>query len=199
MQEIYKDIRIIDWIDFNWLYQISNLWNIKSLEKKTKTKWWVLQIRKEKIIKGYKDKDWYLFVRLSNNYKVKNLRIHRLVGLYFLDNKDNKPCINHINWIKDNNIVDNLEWCSYSENEIHKRKVLWFKNNFETNHPYKWLKWEKHFNSKKVNQYTLEWEFIKTWWSLSDITIWLWIATSNISKCCKWWYKTCWWFIWKYL
>lgn len=136
---------------------------------------------------------------MSNNYKIKNLRLHRLVWKYFIDNPENKPCINHKNGIKYDNNVNNLEWCTYSENELHKREKLWFRNNFEINHPHKWLKWWKHFLSKKINQYNKNWDFIKTWDSMSDITRELWIATSNLSKACKWKYKYCWWFIWKYL
>lgn len=197
--EVWKEIWVIDNIDFQWLYQISSIGRVKSMDKMVRTKWWVLQLRKERILKWCYDKDGYIFFSLSNNYKIKSLRSHRLVWMYFITNLDNKSQINHINWIKDDNRVENLEWCTASENELHKHRVLGYKNNFQTNHPHKWIKGEKHFMSKRINQFAIDWEFIKTWWSMSDVTRELWIATSNITKCCQWWYKTCWGFVWKYL
>ena len=71
--------------------------------------------------------------RTCNEYKrvsislghgnMKNLNVHRLVAIAFIENKDNKPCVNHINANKTDNILENLEWCSYSENSLHSHKL----------------------------------------------------------------------------
>jgi hypothetical protein len=100
-------------------YEISNLGNIKSLSKKIKCKNG-FRITKEKILKLKKTKGGYLSLQLKN--KGKHFLVHRLVALAFIHNPDNKPQINHINGIKNDNRVDNLEWCNQSENQIHAYK-----------------------------------------------------------------------------
>jgi hypothetical protein len=60
---------------------------------------------------------------LKHNKRVK-YPIHRLVALAFIPNPLDKPCVNHLDGNKLNNHVDNLEWCTYSENEKHSHDVL---------------------------------------------------------------------------
>ena len=61
----------------------------------------------------------YLYVDIRVQGKKKKLFIHRAIALAFLDNPDNKPCVNHKDGNKLNNCIDNLEWCTYSENMKH--------------------------------------------------------------------------------
>ena len=77
--------------------------------------------RVENINTGYvlapvMNRDGYLFVRLSNKGKQKNYLIHRLVAIAFLPNPDNLPQINHINEVKTDNRLINLEWCTNEYN-----------------------------------------------------------------------------------
>ncbi len=53
--------------------------------------------------------------------------IHRVVGKHFLENRDNKPYINHLDGDKTNNNVENLEWCTAKENIQHAMKLGRFK------------------------------------------------------------------------
>jgi hypothetical protein len=72
-----------------------------------------------KIIKGCKDKNGYLISTFRKNGVKKTVKLHRLVLLTFIPNPENKPQVNHINGIKDDNRLENLEWCTNSENQRH--------------------------------------------------------------------------------
>ena len=61
--------------------------------------------------------------------KGKHYQIHRLVAEAFISNPENKPCINHIDGNTENNDISNLEWVTYSENELHSYRILCKKPN----------------------------------------------------------------------
>ena len=114
MTEIYKDI-----IGYIGLYQISNFGNIKSLPKKRFNGNHYIN-RSEIIIKALVSKRGYASVGLyDNDGNFKLIKIHKLVATAFIDNPNKKKYINHINGIKNDNKIENLEWCTESENTIH--------------------------------------------------------------------------------
>lgn len=107
-------------------YQVSNMGNIKSPDFVLQVPTGQKYIRKGKILKPYKSKKGYLNCDLRINGKRKNVQVHRFVALAFIDNPENKPQVNHKDGNKTNNCVENLEWCTNSENQIHA-----FKNNLQ--------------------------------------------------------------------
>lgn len=80
-------------------------------------------------------KKTYKKVSLYKNGVVNYFMIHRLVASEFIENKNNKPCVNHKNGNKFDNRVENLEWCTHSENSIHALENDLIPN--EKNHGYR--------------------------------------------------------------
>ena len=113
-----------DWKDikgYEGLYQISNTGQVKSLGRYQKGRFGNLSFYKEKILK-MSPIDGYKAVCLCKDAKGKTHWVHKLVAHHFIDNKENKPQINHIDGDKKNNNYENLEWCTYHENLSHAMK-----------------------------------------------------------------------------
>lgn len=117
--ELWSDV-----IDFEGLYQVSNLGRVRSLDRgmyvrqdRYKQPRWVN--RKGRILKPNLDGKGYQFVRLCSFGIPKQIMVHRLVALHFIPNPESKPVVNHIDFDPLNNRADNLEWCSIRENNMH--------------------------------------------------------------------------------
>lgn len=72
-----------------------------------------------KWLKPIFDCDGYRQITLCKNNKRYTKRMHKLVALTYISNENNLPIINHINGIKTDNRIENLEWCSHSHNNKH--------------------------------------------------------------------------------
>ena len=116
MEEIWKDIP-----DYEGLYQVSNLGNVKNLSRVVVSKRGTRTIR-ERVLKPYPTKHGYLFVKLSKNDKSKAIAIHKLVAICFLNHTTDGThniIVDHINGIKTDNTLNNLQLISHREN-VHK-------------------------------------------------------------------------------
>lgn len=171
-KEIWKTIE-----NLNEEYQISNFGNVRHIKQNG-----------IKILKSHKDKSGYLIINIYANNKNHSLKIHRLVANAFVPNPNSKEQVNHIDFNRINNRADNLEWCTLQENIQHsKRHGKYF--NRDNSKKY-----------KKINQYDLEGNLIKSWDSILEAGRSLNLDTSAITKVCKHkpHHNTCGGYIWEY-
>ena len=163
--EIWKDIS-----NFEGLYQVSNYGNVRALNYKRQ--------KKKKNLILCKNRDGYLQVSLYKNNKLYSKSVHRLVAETFIPNFRRLSQVNHKDENKQNNCVNNLEWCTASYNINYGERT------------------EK--TRKKIIQLDKKNNIIKLWNSIIEIEEKMNIPHSNIIYCCQGKRKTAGNYIWKY-
>ena len=191
--EVWRDVK-----DYEGLYQVSNMGNVKSLDRVVIYNTSKKHIYKSKLIKPSVVKG-YLRISLSKENIIKNIVIHRLVAQAFIPNPNNLPQVDHINTNTTDNRMENLRWVTSKENH---------NNPLTKEHHSKAQKGEKcywygktgkdHHSSKPVLQFDKEGNFIREWDCINDIERQLGFRHNDISRCCNGHRKTAYGYVWKF-
>ncbi len=166
--EIWKDI-----VGYEGKYQVSNKGRVRSLPVKSNTKYF-----SGRVLALFPDATGYMAVSLSR----KSHKVHRLVAIAFIDNPNNYTCVNHKDEDKTNNNVENLEWCTHKYN-----------NNYGTRN-----KRISQNSGRKIVQYDLNGNAVKTWKSIADAARYYGVERTTICGCCANRQHTSCGYIWKY-
>ena len=113
-KEVWKDVK-----GYEGLYEVSNHGRVKSLARLVEYVDGRSYVKDEKILSTPPNTDGYPVTLLIKNKRKKSHRVHRLVAKAFVENPNSYDEVNHIDEIKDNNHVSNLEWCSRVHNMNH--------------------------------------------------------------------------------
>lgn len=113
-EEVWKDI-----IGFEGFYQVSNMGNVRSLDRVIKSNHRRIWARKGRPLKAYPNHDGYLTVKLNKNRHSKTITAHRLVAIHFVPNPGNLPEVNHKDFNRSNPRASNLEWSTHKDNIAH--------------------------------------------------------------------------------
>ncbi len=173
--EIWKDV-----VNYEGRYQVSNFGNIKSLPIKTKNGngWY---IKKGNTLKQHIQFGYSGICLRGKNMEKKRFQVHRLIAIAFIPNPENKKCVNHKNSIRHDNRLENLEWATHSENNLHAFKYGFQKPNFSMKGKFGY----KHHNSKPMVQLSLDGVFVKEYSCARDITDQNGYCGDFIARVCK--------------
>ena len=174
-------------VGYEGLYEVSDLGNVRSIN------WANTGVVKNLYLKPHTR--GYLQVELAFCEKKKMFLVHRLVAEAFVPNEKNLPQVNHKDEDKTNNRADNLEWCDRSYNakysmDLHPERAK-IRNYDRTGK-------HKCRNNKKVNQFTLNGELIKTWSNSREIFTTTGMSDWSISECCRGNRKKAYGYMWSY-
>lgn len=166
MVEEWRDIK-----GYEGCYQVSNLGRVRSL---------LVRGLNGGILVPIKDVAGYSCVNLSQ----KTYKIHRLVAISFIPNPNNYPCVNHKDENKNNNNIDNLEWCTYRYNNNYGTRNTRISQNTR--------------RKRKIIQYDLFRNKIKEWDSISSAARYYNVKRCTIGGCCAKRQHTSCGYIWRY-
>lgn len=177
-QEIWKSID-----GFGGTFEASTLGRIRSIERIVIYK----NGRKHKypscILSSTIAPNGYRIVNLAFSGDCKSSSVHRLIAKTFIPNPENKYTVNHINGIKTDNRLVNLEWMTQSENQYHALSLgLWTSTKGRKNLG---VTGKNHGASRRVRQSDLFGNEIKIWDSISEAERGVGISHSCIIGCCK--------------
>lgn len=173
MVEEWRDIK-----GYEGMYQVSDAGLVRSLDREVNGKF-----LKGRILSCY-SKHTYPAVVLCNEKGKKHVRVHRIVAETFLENPYNLPEVNHIDGNKNNNHVDNLEWCTHRENAEHA-----WRTGLTPPPPAEF--------PRKVEMYAGDYK-LATFCSIEIVGQITRISCEDICKCCKGKRKTAGGYKWKY-
>lgn len=156
MREEWRDI-----VGYEGLYKVSNFGRVLSLPKN--------RFKSTRLRALVSDKNGYKEVGLSKDKKVSTKKVHRLVAEAFIPKVEGKNLINHKNGQKDDNRVENLEWCTLQENATHAKETLNVKRR----------------GGRKVCQYTLDGYFVRRYETVAEAARNVGTTTSAIVLCLK--------------
>lgn len=187
-KEIWKDIP-----GYEGFYQVSDMGKIKGISRTVRRKSVAKNqgeffTIKEKYKNILRDTYGYEIVGFCKNSKLKTIKVHRIIATAFIPNPENKPQVNHINGFRNDNRIENLEWCTSKENIIHSFKHL---NKNETR-----FKIEK-LNPLPILQFELNGALIKEYPTRAQAEKETGVNQSDICKCASLKQKTAGGFLWK--